>query len=292
MTHLDDLANAINPASPNIRAFALEAAAEIDRLNAKVFPPLPPPVTAPIDTSGLSNKTYANLAVTIPPEFSNIDVACIYVHGVSKNIHVGPSVTLVGGYVTLKVYCANNGDIDQLTIDGADISGTGGDIMHFDGSTNVHVDNVKAHGFINQGAEHHDGVQIQSGGPYYFGPGVEIDQTLAFPNNGFFINEATATKPMLNDANGFAVTLDRCKVVLDPADPDPNAIQVFTSARIISPDVVCSNPVKVILNAPPRGGIIELHSATTGIWSNGVQRSTVYFNDYSGTGWPSYVRVF
>ena len=65
MSKLSDLANAISPASPNIRAFAQEAAAEIDALNAKVFPPVvtPPSAYPPFTPARTVN-------VTTPAQFT------------------------------------------------------------------------------------------------------------------------------------------------------------------------------------------------------------------------------
>ena len=287
---LDAAVSAIRGANPKIAA----AFDEVEAILKTVAPPTPTPPSGPIDTSGQTNRTYANLSITLPPEYVNYNIAPVYLHDACTGIHAGPGLTLVGGFMGVKQYCSTFGATHDCTLDGMDISGVGGDLIHIDGAVNLHLDNLYLHDPVQASLhtpnpEHQDGIQIQAGDNIYIGPGVlihwPVTPRLDYPNNGLFIN--AAGRPLTN------VTVDRVRIHQWWGG---RALQFNVSGKIISPDVVdCGNGVNsppITCSAPANGGIIELHPAATGLWTNGVRRSDVYFNDYSGTGWPSYVRVF
>jgi hypothetical protein len=240
----------------------------------------PPPTGTPVNTNGRNDIIVANQTITIPPS-PDKDVACVYVSGASQRTHVGGNLKLEGGYLCIKQY----GLAKDLTIDGVDVGGAAGDLMHFDGATNVHVDNVYGHDPVYgvNDAEHHDYCQIQSGSGYYFGPGCVADWPVDFPNNCYMISLGKSAVDYLYD-----VTLDRVTI---RGPKHGNAIQMFCGGTIISPTIEGPPAEKISLNRPPDGRKIVLRSAATGMWANGVRRADVYCNDYQGAGWPDYVQI-
>ncbi len=136
---------------------------------------------------------------------------------------------------------------------------------------------------VNQGGEHHDGIQIEAGDNIYLGPGVYVGWQLTprqdAPNNGLFINWGGNPSRPLRNVTVDRVTIDRWW--------GGRALQMGVSGKIIAPNIIDSGlgPASPPITcwAPKDGGKIEFHQ---------VLRSSVYFNDYQGAGWPSYAVVF
>lgn len=246
-------------------------------------PPPPPPSGQRVNTNGADNITVANQSIVVPVEYTDYNIACVYVSGDSKNTRLGPNLSLDGAFLGVKQYGPANG----LVIDGVEISGAGGDATHFDQGVNVRMDNTHIFRPPSQGGEHHDAVQIQAGSGYYFGPGCLFEWPVDYPEitgekggSGMFINQSG---PFL-----FDVTIDRVRI---HGPKHANALQMMCGGTIISPTIEGPPAEKITLNRPPDGRKIILRSAATGMWANGVRRADVYCNDFQGAGWPDYVQV-
>jgi hypothetical protein len=253
-------------------------------------PPDPTPTpSGAVNTNGQSDMVIANKEIVKPANYTNQNDFCVYISGASQRTTIGPNVILQGAYEAVKQYCSTPGAAKTIRIDGIDVSGAGGDLMHFNGADDVRVGEhalVHLHAPPPTGGEHHDAIQVQCGQDYYFGPHVFIEWPMDFPDNGFMIvDEPTQPGRYLRN-----VVIDRCRIYGPKAH---NALQLMVAGEIISPDIQGPTGAKVSITRPRDGGNIILRSAHTGIWKDGVKRSDVYDNSGGGSSgaWPSYVLV-
>lgn len=249
--------------------------------------PGPWPPSGSIDTGGRSDLVIEQKQIILPPDTSNQNNACVYVHGGSKRTTIR-NVLLKGGYLCIKQYADPNqpGSCTDLTITDFDISGAGGDCIHFDGADRVIVDRGRIHSPVMGGDEHHDAIQIQAGRDYYFGPGLDIDWPVAFPNNGMMLKWDKD-----NRAYCYDVVIDRSKI---SGHATNGGLQLFVGGTIISPTITNqSGGPKLTLERPPDGRKIVLRGAATGMWANGVKRSDVWINNEGGASgpWPDFVLI-
>lgn len=155
---------------------------------------------AGIDTNGHSGYDFEGVTSVVPVELADYDKPAFYLDGASSRITLGGGSVIRGGYDGIKQYGHGAGNV----IDGVDVSGVGGDLIHVNGAVDLTIRNASLHDPVDQGQEHHDGIQVQAVDGLRVGPGVEISWPVTprrdSPDNGVIVNcPAGACKGLVFD---------------------------------------------------------------------------------------------
>lgn len=302
---LDTAVSKFRAGSPNIAA----AFDEVEKILKTVAPPTvtPPPPTgltphAPLNLTSGSGFTLSDFLINVNDGTTGVTgTRAVLLNG-------GPvkNTSLITGELKGGRLCHIYGGSpavwpDAVLIKDVETHSMYEDLWHLDGFRNVHFLRGKIHqdaAYVPEAGAHCDGIQGQSGdgliieGTEFTWPCLPRRDAAGTGWGGGAIFMASQFGQTLSN-----VTLQGVNIHQWYAG---RAVQMLgVSGKIIAPNIVdCGlgwtgsfpGSPPITLSKPVDGGIIELHPG--GMWATGVKRSDVYFSDYQGTGWPSYVKVF